>query len=126
MKDIKEKDIQVLLGTLLRAGVIISMSIVLVGGVIFLIHNNGVITDYKVFTPELSKFSSITEIFAGLLTMQGDAIVQFGVLMLIFTPIARIAFAIFSFSLEKDYLYVLIGFIILAIIAISLSGGIAH
>ncbi|WP_421946188.1 DUF1634 domain-containing protein [Pedobacter sp.] len=126
MKDIKEKDIQVLLGTLLRAGVIISMSIVLVGGVIFLIHNNGAITDYKVFTPELSKFSSITEIFAGLLTMQGDAIVQFGVLMLIFTPIARIIFAIFSFSLEKDYLYVLIGFIILAIIAISLSGGIAH
>jgi len=126
MKDIKEKDIQVLLGTLLRAGVIISMSIVLVGGVIFLIHNNGAITDYKVFTPELSKFSSITEIFGGLLTMQGDAIVQFGVLMLIFTPIARIIFAIFSFSLEKDYLYVLIGFIILAIIAISLSGGIAH
>lgn len=126
MKDIKEKDIQVLLGTLLRAGVIISMSIVLVGGVIFLIHNNGAITDYKVFTPELSKFSSITEIFAGLLTMQGDAIVQFGVLMLIFTPIARIIFAIFSFSLEKDYLYVLIGFIILAIIAVSLSGGISH
>ena len=126
MKDIKEKDIQVLLGTLLRAGVIISMSIVLIGGIIFLIHNNGAITDYKVFTPELSKFSSITEIFAGLLTLQGDAIVQFGVLMLIFTPIARIIFAIFSFLLEKDYLYVLIGFIILAIIAISLSGGLAH
>lgn len=126
MKDIKEKDIQVLLGTLLRAGVIISMSIVLVGGVIFLIHNNGAITDYKVFTPELSKFSSIAKIFAGVLTLQGDAIVQFGVLMLIFTPIARIVFAIFSFSLEKDYLYVLIGFIILAIIAISLSGGLAH
>ncbi|WP_231459154.1 MULTISPECIES: DUF1634 domain-containing protein [unclassified Pedobacter] len=126
MKELEEKDIQVILGTLLRAGVIISMTIVLIGGFIFLVHNKGAVTDYKVFTPELSKFSSIAEIFEGLLTFKGDAIVQFGVLMLIFTPIARIVFAIFSFLLEKDYLYVLIGFIILAIIAISLSGGVAH
>jgi len=125
-QNIDDKDIQVILGTLLRAGVILSMSIVLIGGVIFLIHNKGVITDYKVFKPELAKFSSIAAIFKGVLTFQGDAIVQFGILMLIFTPIARIVFAIFSFLIERDYLYVLIGFIILAIITISLNGGLAH
>lgn len=125
-KNINDKDIQVILGTLLRAGVIISMTIVLIGGVIFLIHNKGVITDYKVFKPELAKFSSIAAIFKGLLTFHGDAIVQFGILMLIFTPVARIVFAIFSFLIEKDYLYVLIGLIILAIITISLNGGLAH
>ena len=124
--NINYKDIQVVLGTLLRAGVIISMSIVLIGGIIFLIHNKGVITDYKVFKPELSKFSSIAEIFKGVSTLHGDAIVQFGILMLIFTPIARIFFAIFSFFLERDYLYVIIGFIILAIITISLNGSLAH
>ena len=123
---ISDKDIQAILGTLLRAGVIMSMSIVLVGGIIFLIHNKGVITDYDVFKPELSKFSSIAAIFKGVTTFHGDAIVQFGILMLIFTPIARIIFAIFSFLIERDYLYVLIGFIILAIITISLSGGLAH
>ncbi len=125
-ENIKDKDIQLILGTLLRAGVIISMSIVLIGGVIFLIHNKGVIADYKVFKPELAKFSSIAAIFKGVLTFQGDAVVQFGILMLIFTPIARIVFAIFSFLVERDYLYVLIGFIILAIITISLNGGLAH
>ena len=125
-ENLNDKDIQVILGTLLRAGVIISMSIVLIGGAIFLIHNKGGITDYKVFTPELAKFSSIAEISKGVLTFHGDAIVQFGILMLIFTPIARIVFAIFSFLIERDYLYVLIGFIILAIITISLNGGLAH
>jgi len=125
-KNINDKDIQVILGTLLRAGVIISMTIVLIGGFIFLIHNKGVITDYKVFKPELAKFSSIAAIFKGLLTFHGDAIVQFGILMLIFTPVARIVFAIFSFLIEKDYLYVLIGLIILTIITISLNGGLAH
>ena len=125
-ENLNDKDIQVILGTLLRAGVIISMSIVLIGGALFLIHNKGGITDYKVFKPELAKFSSIAEIFKGVLTFHGDAIVQFGILMLIFTPIARIVFAIFSFLIERDYLYVLIGFIILAIITISLNGGLAH
>ena len=125
-ENINDKDIQLILGTLLRAGVIISMTIVLIGGIIFLIHNKGVITDYKVFKPELAKFSSIASIFKGVLTFHGDAIVQFGILMLIFTPVARIVFAIFSFLIEKDYLYVVIGFIILAIITISLNGGLAH
>ncbi|WP_230383916.1 DUF1634 domain-containing protein [Pedobacter endophyticus] len=125
-QNINDKDIQAILGTLLRAGVIISMTIVLIGGIIFLTHHKGVIADYKVFKPEISEFSSIAAIFNGLATFRGDAIVQFGILMLIFTPIARIIFAIFSFFLERDYLYVIIGFIILAIITISLSGGLAH
>ncbi|MFD2583682.1 DUF1634 domain-containing protein [Pedobacter vanadiisoli] len=125
-ENLNDKDIQLILGTLLRAGVIISMGIVLIGGAIFLVHHNGSITDYKVFKPELNKFSSIEGIFRGVLTLQGDAIIQFGILMLIFTPIARIVFAIFSFLIERDYLYVLIGFIILAIITISLNGGLAH
>jgi len=125
-QNLNDKDIQVILGTLLRSGVIISMSIVLIGGAIFLVHNQGSITDYKVFKPELSSFSSIAAIFKGVLTFRGDAVIQFGILMLIFTPIARIVFAIFSFLIERDYLYVLIGFIILAIITISLNGGLAH
>lgn len=125
-QNINDKDIQAILGTLLRAGVIISMTIVFIGGIIFLIHHQGVIVDYKVFKPEISEFSSIAAIFNGVGTLRGDAIVQFGILMLIFTPIARIIFAIFSFFLERDYLYVLIGFIILTIIIISLSGGLAH
>ncbi|MCX2576164.1 DUF1634 domain-containing protein [Pedobacter sandarakinus] len=123
---INDKDIQVVLGTLLRAGVIISMSIVLIGGVVYLVHHQGVITDYRVFKPELAKFSSINAIFSGLTSFHGDAIVQFGILMLIFTPVARIIMAIISFFIEKDYLYVLIGFIILAILTISLNGGLAH
>ena len=125
-ENLNDKDIQLILGTLLRAGVIISMSIVLIGGAIFLVHNQGNITDYKIFRPELSNFSSIAAIFKGVLTFRGDAVIQFGILMLIFTPIARIVFAIFSFLIERDYLYVLIGFIILAIITVSLNGGLAH
>ncbi len=121
-----DKDMQVVVGTLLRAGVIISMVIVLIGGVVYLFGHSGQSVDYKVFTPELASFSSVASIFKGLGSLRGDAIIQFGILLLIFTPIARVILAIVSFFMERDYLYVLIGLIILLIISLSLSGGFTH
>lgn len=122
----KDRDIQILLGTLLRVGVLLSISVVLVGGVIFLSSHHHQIADFKVFKPEGYQLANIDEIFKGLLSLKGDAIIQFGILMLIFTPVARIILAIFSFLYERDYLYVGIGIVVLSIITISLSGGFAH
>ena len=116
-----DKDIQVILGTLLRVGVITSMSVVLVGGLIYLLSNHANAVDYVKFDSGKSGFSSISAIFGGLKALDGAAIIQFGTLLLIFTPIARVVFSIFSFLIERDYLYVLIGLIVLSIILYSLS-----
>ncbi|MGY3053927.1 putative membrane protein [Pedobacter sp. UYEF25] len=121
----KDRDIQVILGTLLRVGVIISMAVVLIGGVLFLIAESGTTVSYKVFTPEIATLSKPTEIIKMLPTLNGKAIIQFGILLLIFTPISRVVFSIFTFFLEKDYMYVTIGFIVLCIIMVSLNGGFA-
>ena len=121
----KDRDIQVILGTLLRVGVIISMAVVLVGGVLFLFAESGTTINYKVFTPEISALSNPTEIIKMLPSFNGKAIIQFGILLLIFTPISRVVFSIFTFFLEKDYMYVIIGFIVLCIITVSLNGGFA-
>jgi uncharacterized membrane protein len=43
-------------------------------------------------------------------------------LLLIATPIARVAFAAFAFALEKDYMYVIITLIVLAVLLYSLLG----
>ena len=121
----KDRDIQVILGTLLRVGVIISTAVVLVGGVLFLFAESGTTVNYKVFTPEISALSNPTEIIKMLPSFNGKAIIQFGILLLIFTPISRVVFSIFTFFLEKDYMYVIIGFIVLCIITVSLNGGFA-
>ncbi|MET4080814.1 putative membrane protein [Pedobacter sp. UYP30] len=121
----KDKDIQVILGTLLRVGVIISMAVVLIGGVLFLIAESGTKVSYKTFTPEIASLSKPTEIIKMLPSLNGKVIIQFGILLLIFTPISRVIFSIFTFSLEKDYMYVVIGFIVLCIIMLSLNGGFA-
>lgn len=116
-----DKDIQVILGTLLRGGVISSMVVVLIGGIIYLLDNHSGLIDYAKFNPDKSGLSSMTAVFVGLREFDGASIVQFGTLLLIFTPIARVVFSIFSFLIECDYLYVLIGLIVLSIILYSLS-----
>lgn len=121
-----DKDVQVILGTLLRIGVLVSTGVVLIGGLIFLIERSGETVSFGNFKPEEAKFSSIIEIFRGLKTFDGLAIIQFGVLLLIFTPIARVVFSIFSFLLERDYMYVIIGLIVLCVIITSLYLDIAH
>ncbi|WAC42625.1 DUF1634 domain-containing protein [Pedobacter sp. SL55] len=125
-KNITDKDIQSLVGNLLRAGVYISMGIVILGGIIYLLDHANEKIDYVTFDINKVSLKTVGAIFSNVLTFKGAAVVQFGLLMLIFTPIARVLMAVISFFLEKDYLYVLIGLIVLAIIMASLSGGFAH
>ena len=125
-KQITDKDIQSLVGNLLRVGVYISMGIVILGGIIYLFDHSNEKIDYAVFDINKVSLKTVAAIFEEVITFKGVAVVQFGLLMLIFTPIARVIMAIVSFFIEKDYLYVLIGFIVLSIIMISLSGGFAH
>lgn len=121
-----DKDVQLLLGTLLRVGVLISSVVILLGGIIFLSTQSNAVVSFTEFKPEHVKFSGIASIFEGLKFFDGLAIIQFGVLLLIFTPIARVVFSIFSFLIEKDYLYVVIGSIVLCVIIISLYLDVAH
>ena len=120
-----DRDIQIILGNLLRTGVVLSMAIVLIGGVLFVSENKGSHVDYSVFKPEALAYSSILTILKGVTTFKSSAIIQFGVLLLIFTPIMRIIFSVVSFILERDYMYVVIGLIVLGVILFSLSGGLA-
>ncbi|WP_233260849.1 DUF1634 domain-containing protein, partial [Pedobacter sp. HMWF019] len=99
-----DKDVQVILGTLLRVGVILSMSVVLLGGIIYLLHHGKGLVDYKVFDSSKNQYASILAIFEGIKRMDSQAVIQFGVLLLIFTPITRVVFSIFSFLIERDYM----------------------
>jgi len=119
-KRLEEQDIQFILGTLLRVGVILSMTVVLIGGIIYLIGYQSFNVDYSQFVPD-AKYASLEAIVVGLKAMDGKAIIQFGTILLIFTPITRVVFSVFSFLIEKDYLYVLIGLFVLGVILFSLS-----
>ena len=120
-QNLADQDIQIILGTLLRVGVILAMTVVLVGGVMYLIEYGNNLVDYSIFKPFDNEYATIEAIFKGLYTMDSKAIIQLGTILLIFTPITRVVFSIFSFLIERDYLYALIGLFVLSVILFSLS-----
>ncbi|MEO6894378.1 MAG: DUF1634 domain-containing protein [Ginsengibacter sp.] len=117
---ISDYDIESVMGRLLITGVIISGSLILFGGVYYLIQKGFSIPHYKTFVGEPSNLRSVKQIIKGVIQFDSLSIIQLGLLLLIATPISRVIFSVIGFSVEKDYLYVIISLIVLAIIAYSI------
>jgi len=114
-----------LMGSLLRVGVIISASIVLIGGILYLVQYGTARPHYQTFKGEPSYLKGVSEILEGAIKFRSRAVIQLGILILIATPVARVIFSVYSFLRERDFLYMGITLIVLAIIAVSLFSGIA-
>jgi uncharacterized membrane protein len=112
--------IEIIIGTLLRTGVILAAAVVLFGGVLYLVRHGHEIPDYRTFHGEPESLKSPKDIVHGAFGMSARAIIQMGLLLLIATPVARVAFSAVAFAIEHDYMYVVITLIVLAILSYSL------
>jgi uncharacterized membrane protein len=113
-------EIEVIIGTLLRTGVILAAAVVLIGGALYLSQNGREIHNYTQFRGEPESLKSPMEIFQGVMQLNARAIIQLGLLLLIATPVIRVAFSAVAFALERDTLYVIITLIVLAVLLFSL------
>jgi uncharacterized membrane protein len=119
----KDKDMQALLGQVLRAGTVISISIVFIGGVFYMYRHGHTVADYRVFKGIPDFVQHPEGIFNGIFALKGQAIIQFGIILLIATPIFRVVFSAVGFVLEKDYMYLGISLLVLFIIFMSMLSG---
>ena len=101
-----DKRFEIVIGRLLRVGVILAAAWVLAGGIHYLIQFRGDKLDYKAFHGEPADLRYMNEIVHEGLELNARALIQFGLLLLIATPIARVAFSVIGFALEKDWMYV--------------------
>jgi uncharacterized membrane protein len=117
-----DRRIEEIVAVLLRTGVALSASVVLVGGVIYLARHGTSPADYRVFHGEPSEMRSLSGIIHSSLTWHGRGIIQLGLVLLIATPVARVAFSIWGFAEERDHMYTTFTVIVLAILLYSLLG----
>lgn len=122
-EDLNDRDIELLIGNLLRWGVLLSMAVVIFGGVVYLYRHGHEVPHYDKFTGQPDFTKKIGAILRGVMEFRGRAIIQLGIFLLIATPIARVLLSAVSFIAEKDYLYVGIAAVVLAIITVSMLGG---
>ena len=117
-----DQRIEVIIGLLLRVGVLLSAAVVLFGGVVYEVRHGKEIVNYTTFHGEPEALKSIPAVVEGVISFRARAIIQLGLLLLIATPIARVLFSAFAFAIDKDYLYVGITLLVLAILLYSLLG----
>ena len=117
-----DEKVENIIGNLLGAGVLLSALVVCCGGLIFLAHHGESHADYRVFQGEPASLTSIPKILKYAAELHGSGIIQLGLLLLIATPVARVAFSIVGFAMERDRLYAGFTVAVLIILLYSLFG----
>jgi uncharacterized membrane protein len=111
-----DKQFELIIGRLLRFGVILAAAWVLAGGIHYLVQYRDAKSDYRAFHGEPADLRYTHEIVQEALQLNARALIQFGLLLLIATPIARVAFSVVGFALEKDWMYVGITLVVLTLL----------
>lgn len=115
------KRFESLIGQLLRIGVSLSAAVVLAGGVRYLVEYRSATAErLRVFTGEPDTLRHISSIVYFALGLHSRGLIQLGLLILIATPVARVAFSVLGFAGERDWLYVNITLAVLAILVYGL------
>jgi uncharacterized membrane protein len=117
-----DERIDLIIGNLLRIAVIVSAIFVFAGAVIYLWRHGLEMPDFGVFSGVPKNLRGLKEIMDSAWRIRSVGIIQLGLLLLIFTPVARVAFSVIAFLLERDYMYVVFTLIVLTVLLLSVTG----
>ena len=109
-----------IIGWILRCGVILSATIILIGFLLLLVHSGGR------SGPGLSIGifpHTLGQVWSGLLVLQPQAIIASGLLLLIVTPVVSVITSVVAFAIERDRRFVVIALVVLAILITSMLIG---
>jgi uncharacterized membrane protein len=117
-----EHRVEEMVASLLRSGVNLAAGIVLLGGIVFLARHGLEVPHYQVFRGEPTDLRTVEGIVHAAATLSGRGLIQLGLLVLIATPVARVAFSLVAFGVQRDRTYVAVTLIVLTLLLLSLSG----
>lgn len=109
-------EVELVIGKIMRIGVLFSAAVMILGFAMFLITGN---SGY----PATSFPTTLPAIWQGLVSFKSYAYMMAGIYLLILTPVLRVVISIYAFYQEKDMLYVKITSLVLLILIISVIVG---
>lgn len=113
---------EILLATVLRGGVLLSASLIAFGTLVHLVRGGTPPSSYRAFSPGAFSLSHLPAMVHGIASLGGRSIIELGLLVLIATPIVRVALSVILFAKERDVTYVVVTVIVLATLLFSLTG----
>ena len=117
-----DQRVEDIIARLLRAGVLTAAFVVIAGAILYLGGAPRARVSYRSFHGEPEQLTNVHGIVRLAFSGHAVGIMQLGLLLLIATPIARVAFSVFAFAAERDRMYVMFTLIVLAVLLYSLFG----
>ena len=115
--------IELLISWLLVGGVVTSMATVLLGLLLMFVHHPDYLQSaadlQRLTTPGAAFPNTLGEVARGVVAGSGQAVVVLGLLLLIATPILRVAVSLVGFALQRDRTYTVICAVVLIVLLIS-------
>lgn len=114
---------EVMISYLLRSGVVASLLIVAAGTILSFVHHPDYLRSpaayVRLTSPPASPFRNLAGIVDGLRHARGQAVVTVGLLVLVATPVLRVAASIGLFALQRDRAFVAVTSLVLALLVTS-------
>ena len=117
-----DEEVGIAVGRLLRAGVVTAAAVTALGGALYLWRQAGGQVEYRVFHGAPPGIGTLGGILRGVAGLDPLAVIQFGLILLIATPVARVALSLVGFRKERDRKYQAITLLVLGILLASLFG----
>jgi uncharacterized membrane protein len=125
--DERVRRVEILISNLLRSGVLGSLALIIVGTVLSFIHH----PEYFSSPADLSRLvepgaafpHTLGDVINGIRLLRGQAIVMGGLLLLIITPVVRVAVSIFAFIYQRDRIFTFITAVVLSLLLLSFFMG---
>ncbi len=118
-----DQDLDISVAVVLRIGIILSASVVILGGVLLQNHLFSAVPDYAHFHSGDPGLRSVMGIVQGAVNFTPRSVIQLGLLLLIATPVARVLLCIIGFTRQRNLLYVGVSSLIFAILLFSFFKG---
>jgi uncharacterized membrane protein len=122
MARLTDKEMEAEIGVMLRAGVTLSAAVVLLGGILYLSRATQ-LPDYQHFQSTADPLHSLLGILRGVLRLDAASVIEFGILLLIATPIVRVVLCVVGFARQRSLLYTGVSALVLLILLYSVAQG---
>jgi uncharacterized membrane protein len=115
--------VEQLVGRVLQVGVLVAALTVLVGTALMVARGGATPDAFRTFRPETTALRTVGGIVRGARALDGGAVVQLGLVLLVATPVARVALTLGAFLLQRDRLYVALTTLVLGLLLYGLVHG---
>jgi len=117
------RKVELLISNLLRIGVVSSLIVVVLGLIFSFLHHPAYAHSgaefQRVISADHPTWHSLSGLASGLAHFRGEAIIMVGLLLLIATPVMRVAVSIVAFVVERDAVFVIVTAFVLAMLILS-------